>query len=81
LLITAIGTLNVCLIMLLQHSRDAATLGTLTKISGMAIKCFGLTLHARVLSLAPDPTDVAMAQYSAIFNIGIGGGAQLASVV
>ncbi|EPM91435.1 arabinose transporter, partial [Pseudomonas syringae pv. actinidiae ICMP 18804] len=46
LLITAIGTLAVCLLMLLPLSGDATMLGTLTVVWGMAIMCFGLLLQA-----------------------------------
>ncbi len=77
----AIGLLTLCLVLLMPAAGDEMNMVVLSIFWGIAIMIIGLGMQVKVLSLAPDATDVAMSLFSGIFNIGIGAGALVGNQV
>lgn len=81
LLLGAISCVVGCLLLLLPAATHVAAISSLCIIWGIAMTAIGLSLQVKVLTLAPDATDVAMALFSGIINLGIGTGALLGNQV
>lgn len=80
LLATCAG-LVLCLGLLLPAAAHPLALYGVVSAWGIGMICFGLAMQAQVLREAGDATDVGMAMFSGIFNVGIGAGALLGNQV
>ncbi|HEM8292535.1 MULTISPECIES: sugar transporter [Providencia] len=78
---SAIALMTLCLLLLLPMGGNVWSLIILSVFWGIAMMCISLGMQVKVIDLAPDATDLAMAIFSGIFNIGIGGGALLGNQV
>lgn len=78
---SSLTALIVSLIFMLPLAPYQIPLSILCLFWGIAICLISLILQVTVLELTPDATDVAMSLYSGIYNIGIGGGAFVGSLV
>lgn len=78
---SSIMILLACLLMLYLCAFSHITTALLCIIWGSVMTIIALSLQTKVLDVAPDASDVAISMYSGIFNIGIGGGALMGSIV
>ncbi|MBW3164045.1 sugar transporter [Ferrimonas balearica] len=81
LLALAVAVVGLCMGLLPLAGGQLWLLAGLCVVWGAAMMLMGLSLQAKGLKLAPDATDVAMAIYSGLFNVGIGSGALFGSIL
>lgn len=77
----AVASLCGCLTLLFWAATNLLALIVLFVLWGATMLCFGIQMQFQVIRLASDATDVASALHSGIYNIGIGTGALLGSLV
>jgi DHA1 family L-arabinose/isopropyl-beta-D-thiogalactopyranoside export protein-like MFS transporter len=81
IVVSSLTALIISLLLMLPLAPYQIPLSILCLFWGIAICLISLILQVTVLELTPDATDVAMSLYSGIYNIGIGGGAFVGSLV
>lgn len=80
-LLVALAVISSTLFLFESTASDRKQLMTVLIVWGAAAMCFSLAMQARVMGLASDARDVAMALFSGLFNVGIGAGALLGNQV
>ena len=81
LLIGAIALLTLCLMTMVSVAHSMSGLIAICALWGIAFMIIGMGMQMKVLTLAPEATDIGMAMFSGIFNIGIGLGALVGQTV
>lgn len=81
LFMTSVVVMLGCLLMLYLFTFSHLSTAVVCTIWGGVLTIIALSLQTKVLDVAPDASDVAISMYSGIFNIGIGGGALVGSIV
>ncbi len=80
-LVASIAALPLCMALLLPMANNPLGLSIVCVLWGIVIMALSLGMQVKVLTLASDATDVAMALFSGIYNVGIGGGALLGNQI
>lgn len=81
LLLVPMGMMLLCLLLLHVASLNVVSLLTMALCWGIAITLLTMVLQNKVLEVASDASDIAIAMFSGIYNLGIGGGALLGAQV
>lgn len=74
-------SLVLSMLLLLPLASHAFAMMAIALYWGMSMICLSLALRAKILDFSSDATDVAMAIFSALYNVGIGGGALIGASV